>query len=96
MLLLKQTSLTLDKDPNFANTLKPAVQCSLNFFTVQSIQMKERARTVVIENPKIEACNCKNPIIEACKMQKPYNYNFSIRPTSYHQQIKANLTHITK
>lgn len=56
-------------------------------FTVQSIQMKERAHTVVIDNPKIEACNCKNPIIEACKMQKPYNYNFSIRPTD---QSKSN------
>lgn len=31
MLLLKPVSLTLDKDPDFANTLKLAVQCSLKF-----------------------------------------------------------------
>lgn len=31
MVLLKPAQLTLDKDPNFAKTLKLAVQCSLKF-----------------------------------------------------------------
>lgn len=45
---LKPASLTLDRDPNFANTVKLAMQCS---FHRQLIQIRERTKTVVVENP---------------------------------------------